>query len=65
MASNDTWSWNYSHGYTLRTACQFLQKEGFQFMEHKKGLYCDGHKQPDVVDYCQKVFLPAMEEYCK
>ena len=34
-------------------------------MEHKKGLYCDGHEQPVVVDYCQKVFLPAMEEYHK
>ena len=52
-------------GVSLETARQFLRKEGFQFMEHKKGLYYDGHERPDVVEYRQKVFLPAMEEYRK
>ena len=26
-------------------------------------MYMDGHKQADVVDYRQKVFLPAMAEF--
>ena len=52
-------------GVSLEMAHQFLRKEGFQFMEHKKGLYYDGHERPDVVDYRRKVFLPAMEEYRK
>jgi hypothetical protein len=32
-------------------------------MSHKKGLYFDGHDRPDVVEYRQNVFLPAMKEY--
>ena len=32
-------------------------------MQHKKALYYDGHDRPDVVDYRQNVFLPAMKEY--
>lgn len=50
-------------GITLETARQFLHKEGFQFTEHKKSLYYDGHERPDVVEYRQNVFLPAMEQY--
>lgn len=50
-------------GITLETARQFLHKEGFRFTEHKKALYYDGHERPDVVEYRQDVFLPAMEEY--
>jgi hypothetical protein len=50
-------------GVTLETACQFLHKEGFRFMEHKKSLYYDGHERLDVVEYRQNVFLPAMEKH--
>lgn len=50
-------------GVSLQTACQFLWREGFRFTEHKKSLYYDGHEQPDVVDYCQKNFLPAVKKY--
>jgi hypothetical protein len=50
-------------GITLETARQFLHNEGFQFTEHKKALYYDGHERPDVVEYRQNVFLPAMEQY--
>jgi hypothetical protein len=35
-------------GISLEMACQFLRKEGFWYMEHKKGLYYDGHKRPNV-----------------
>ena len=32
-------------------------------MKYKKGLYYDGHDQPDVLDYRQDQFLPAMQQY--
>ncbi|KIJ26809.1 hypothetical protein M422DRAFT_272091 [Sphaerobolus stellatus SS14] len=38
-------------GVSLTTAQEFLWKEGFQYTEHKKGLYYDGHERPDVVKY--------------
>ena len=50
-------------GVSLRTAHRWLHREGFKFTEHKKALYFDGHERPDVVDYCQKVFLPAMAKH--
>ena len=28
-------------------------------------MYFDGHKQPDVVEYWQKHFIPQMKEYCR
>ena len=52
-----------SRGVSLQTARQFLHWEGFRYTEHKKSLYYDGHEQPDVVDYHQNKFLPAMKEY--
>lgn len=50
-------------GVSLQTAHRFLYREGFQYTEHKKSLYYDGHERPDVIDYCQKVFLPAMKKH--
>jgi hypothetical protein len=50
-------------GVSLQTACRFLRREGFRYTEHKKSLYYDGHEWPDVVNYHQKVFLPAMKEF--
>jgi hypothetical protein len=50
-------------GVTIETARQFLHKEGFRYVEHKKGLYYDGHERPDVVEYRQKEFLPQMQLY--
>ena len=38
-------------GVSLKMAQQFLQKEGFHYVEHKKGLYYNGHEQLDVVAY--------------
>ena len=32
-------------------------------MKYSKGLYYDGHNRPDVLDYRQKHFLPAMQQY--
>jgi hypothetical protein len=50
-------------GVSLSTACRWLRLGGFRFMAYKKGLYFDGHDQPDVVEYRQNVFLPAMKEH--
>jgi len=50
-------------GITLKTARQFLHKEGFRYVEHKKGLYYDGHERPDVVDYRQNEFIPRLLAY--
>jgi hypothetical protein len=50
-------------GICLSTARRWLHREGFRYMKYSKGLYYDGHDQPDVLDYCQKHFLPAMQQY--
>ncbi|KAF8147998.1 hypothetical protein B0H34DRAFT_758877 [Crassisporium funariophilum] len=50
-------------GVSIETARHFLRKEGFRYVEHKKGLYYDGHERPDVVEYRQNVFLPQMKAY--
>lgn len=43
---------------TLCTAQCWLHKEGFQYGEHKKAAYFDGHEWPDVKKYCNEEFLP-------
>jgi hypothetical protein len=51
------------HGISLATARRWLHKEGFKYIHHRKGLYFDGHDRPDVVEYRQEHFLPAMKAY--
>lgn len=50
-------------GVSLSTAHCWLQKEGFQYIGYKKGLYFDGHDPPDVIKDCQDIFLPMIKEY--
>src|SRR6202040_3054250 len=50
-------------GICLSTARRWLHREGFRYMKYSKGLYYDGHNRPDVLDYRQKHFLPAMQQY--
>jgi hypothetical protein len=50
-------------GISLTTAHCWLCRKGFQYMSHKKGLYFDGHDQPDVISYCQNHFLPTMSNF--
>ena len=50
-------------GISLAMAHRWLHAKGFKYITHKKGLYFDGHDCPDVVDYWQNVFLPAMKAY--
>jgi hypothetical protein len=47
-------------GVSLCMAWQWLCKLGWWCTEMKKGVYMDGHERPDVVEYCNKVFLPLM-----
>jgi hypothetical protein len=54
-----------SKGVSLQTTHCWLHKEGFKYMAHKKGLYFDGHECEDIIEYCQNVFLPLMQEYAK
>ena len=52
-------------GISMSTARRMLMREGFKYTEHKKSLYYDGHERPDVVNYRQEQFLPAMEDHRK
>lgn len=54
---------NVGKGISVSTAHRWLHCEGFQYMEHKKALYYDGHEWLDVVDYQQNYFLPAMADH--
>ncbi|PMD55885.1 uncharacterized protein K444DRAFT_695185, partial [Hyaloscypha bicolor E] len=40
----------------------WLPRLGFYCHETKKGLYVDGYECPNVIEYCQEVFLPLMKE---
>jgi hypothetical protein len=44
------------------TTYNWLYRLGFYISESKKGVYIDGHKREDVVQYRQDVFLPLIEE---
>jgi hypothetical protein len=44
------------------TTYDWLRRLGFYKSESKKGVYIDGHKREDVIQYQQKVFLPKIEE---
>ena len=50
-------------GISLSTAHCWVHHEGFHNMQYKKALYYDGHDWPNVLDYQQKHFLPAMQQY--
>ncbi|QRW23715.1 hypothetical protein RhiXN_08751 [Rhizoctonia solani] len=48
---------------SLRTAQHWMSKyRGFRWQKEPKGQYFDGHKQANVVDYCQKTYVPFMQD---
>ena len=51
------------YGISLVTAHCWLHSKSFKYTTHKKWLYFNGHDQPDVVQYQQNVFLPAMKAF--
>jgi hypothetical protein len=46
-----------------QTACQWLIKLGWWWTAVRKGVYMDGHECVDVVEYWNKVFLPAIANF--
>jgi hypothetical protein len=50
-----------SQGISLATAQCWFHKQGFEYMEVKKGLFYDGQEHPDVVTYHQNVFIPTFD----
>lgn len=50
-------------GICVSTACCWMLQNSFHYMQYKKALYFDGHECPNVIDYCQNVFLPPMAEF--
>jgi hypothetical protein len=40
----------------------WLPRLGFYRHKTKKGLYVDGYECPNVIKYCQEMFLPLIKE---
>lgn len=47
----------------VRTARSWLKKLGLYYHIVSKNVYIDGHEKEDVVEYCQKDFLPAWASF--
>ena len=45
---------------TLDTTHKWMSKLNFAWRQTPKGTYLDGHEQPDVVHYCQNIYLPTL-----
>ena len=45
-----------------RTASTWQRSLGYKYREVRKGVYRDGHERPDVISYCQDIFLPKLKE---
>ena len=50
---------------SISTARKWLIKLGFRVHHHKKGLFKDGHDDPEVIQYRQDVYLPQLKEWRK
>ena len=47
-------------GICSRTARKWFNRLGYKWKDEQKGVFFDGHKQEDVVEYCE-TFLEEME----
>ena len=54
---------NLAKGISEHTACQWLIKLGWHWTVVQKGVYMDGHECNDIVEYWNKVFLPAIVQF--
>jgi len=54
---------NLANGISERTARRWLIKLGWRRTVVRKGVYMDGHEHDDVVEYRNKVFLPAITRF--
>ena len=43
------------------TAHRWIKKMGYRWQLCPHGQYVDGHERADVVEYCEKIFLPAIK----
>src|SRR5258707_7075435 len=50
---------------SVHTVQRWLHIMGYNWQNEKKGQYSDGHECKDVVDYRQRVFLPAFAGYAE
>ena len=50
---------------SLATAKRWMGQLGYRWAKEPKGQYQDGHERADVVEYRQKVFLPAWAKFEK
>ncbi|KAF8537810.1 hypothetical protein BDD12DRAFT_887015 [Trichophaea hybrida] len=41
-----------------RTTQEWFKRRGYKWKVIKKGIYKDGNEQPDVMDYCDNIYLP-------
>ena len=46
---------------SCQTAVKWLHNMGYKFCDVRKGVYKDGHERPDIVQYRQEIFLPALK----
>jgi hypothetical protein len=44
------------------TAHRWMKKMNYRWTAEPHGQYADGHERPDVIDYRQNIFLPAIQE---
>jgi hypothetical protein len=51
--------WGLKKTISDATAKRWMNKLGYHWVKKHHGMYVDGHKQEDVVQYQQSVFLPA------
>lgn len=51
-------------GISLRTAQRWMNRMGWRYGQPKKGMYKDGHEEPEVVSYREK-FCKRWTEYSK
>ena len=49
---------------SLTAVHNWMHCNGFQYQIYKEGVYFDGHKHSDVVEYKQNGFLPTMAHHC-
>lgn len=52
----DNWS------LSSRAAVNWLHRLGYNYKQVKKGLYYDGHEDPEVIEYRQQIFLLILDE---
>ncbi|KAG0634031.1 hypothetical protein HOY80DRAFT_895590 [Tuber brumale] len=48
---------------SCQTAVKWLHEMGYKFRDVRKGVYKDGHKRGDVIQYRQEHFLPARKAF--